>query len=46
MIYLVSLLSGFVPQIIFGYRLELLLLTLNAIIVGFFYFLREQSRVA
>ena len=46
LIYLVSLLSGFVPQVIFGYRLELLLLTLNAIIVGFFYFLREQSRVA
>ena len=46
LIYLVSLLSGFVPQVIFGYRLELLLLTLNAIIVGFFYFLREQSKVA
>jgi len=46
LIYLVSLLSGFVPQVIFGYRLELLLLSLNAIIVGFFYFLREQSRVA
>ena len=45
LIYLVSLLSGFVPQVIFGYRLELLLLTLNAIIVGFFYFLRGQSRV-
>ena len=46
LIYLVSLLSGFVPQVIFGYRLELLLLTLNATIVGFFYFLREQSKVA
>ena len=46
LIYLASLLSGFVPQVIFGYRLELLLLTLNAIIVGFFYFLREQSKVA
>ena len=46
LIYLVSLLSGFVPQVIFGYRLELLLLSLNVIIVGFFYFLREQSRVA
>ena len=46
LIYLVSLLSGFVPQVIFGYRLELLLLTLNAIIVGFFYFLRGQSKVA
>ena len=46
LVYLVSLLSGFVPQVIFGYRLELLLLTLNAIIVGFFYFLREQSKVA
>ena len=46
LIYLVSLLSGFVPQVIFGYRLELLLLTLNAIIVGFFYFLREQSKLA
>ena len=45
LVYLVSLLSGFVPQVIFGYRLELLLLTLNAIIVGFFYFLRGQSRV-
>ena len=46
LVYLVSLLSGFVPQVIFGYRLELLLLTLNAIIVGLFYFLREQSKVA
>ena len=46
LIYLASLLSGFVPQVIFGYRLELLLLTLNATIVGFFYFLREQSKVA
>ena len=46
LIYLESLLSGFVPQVIFGYSLELLLLTLNAIIVGFFYFLREQSKVA
>ena len=45
LIYLESLLSGFVPQVIFGYSLELLLLTLNAIIVGFFYFLRGQSRV-
>ena len=45
LIYLESLLSGFVPQVIFGYSLELLLLTLNAIIVGFFYFLRRQSRV-
>ena len=45
LIYLESLLSGFVPQVIFEYRLELLLLTLNAIIVGFFYFLRGQSRV-
>jgi SSS family solute:Na+ symporter len=46
LIYLVSLLSGLVPQLIFGYRLELFLLSLNAIIVGFFYFLREQSRMA
>ena len=46
LIYLGSLLVGFVPQVIFGYCLELLLLTLNAIIVGFFYFLREQSKVA
>ena len=45
LIYLESLLSGFVPQVIFEYRLELLLLTLNAIIVGFFYFLRGQSRI-
>ena len=45
LIYLESLLSGFVPQVIFGYSLELLLLTLNAIIVGFFHFLRGQSRV-
>ena len=45
LIYLESLLSGFVPQVIFEYRLELLLLTLNAIIVGFFYFLRGQNRV-
>ena len=46
LIYLISLLSGFVPQVIFEYRLELLLLFLNSIIVGFFYFFREQSRMA
>ena len=46
LIYLVSLLSGFVPQVIFEYRIELLLLFLNSIIVGFFYFFREQSRMA
>jgi SSS family solute:Na+ symporter len=46
LIYLISLLSELVPQVLFGYRLELLLLSLNAVVVGFFYILREQSRMA
>lgn len=45
-LYLLSLMTGIVPKAMFGVRLDLLLLLLNAAIVGFFYLQRLKQDAA